>query len=129
MCVAEQTRARPNIGFGYGFGPQTSNFFFFILFSFNTLTPPAFGYGRTSPFGFGRNSKVSFGIVTASRNSDIEFCKHRIILQPFPNAVYTCSMSEDRNYDERNKWKFDKFETLDYKREGQKNIKSLLALY
>src|SRR6218665_2297353 len=41
-------------------------------------------------FGYGRNSKFNFGIVTASRNSDIEFGKHGIILQPFPNAVFAC---------------------------------------
>src|SRR6218665_2542644 len=41
-------------------------------------------------FGYGRDSKFSFGIVTASRNSDIEFGKHGIILQPFPNAVSAC---------------------------------------
>src|SRR6218665_2047288 len=41
-------------------------------------------------FGYGRNSKFSFGIVTASRNSYIEFGKHGIILQPFPNAVSAC---------------------------------------
>ena len=28
----------------------------------------------------------------ASRNSDIEFGKHEIILQPFPNAVSACRM-------------------------------------
>src|SRR6218665_1549336 len=41
-------------------------------------------------FGYGRNSKFNFGIVTASRNSDIELGKHGIILQPFPNAVSAC---------------------------------------
>src|SRR6218665_3672222 len=41
-------------------------------------------------FGYGRNSKLSFGIVTASRNSDIEFGKYGIMLQPFPNAVSAC---------------------------------------
>src|SRR6218665_547779 len=41
-------------------------------------------------FGYGRNSKFSFGIVTASRNSDNEFGKHGIILQPFPNPVSAC---------------------------------------
>src|SRR6218665_3394286 len=43
-------------------------------------------------FGYDRNSKFSFGIVTASRNSDIEFGKHRIILQPFPKAVFSDRM-------------------------------------
>src|SRR6218665_1306780 len=53
---------------------------------------PGFGNGRNSHFGFGygRNSRFIFGIVTASRNSYIEFGKHGITLQPFPNAVSAC---------------------------------------
>src|SRR6218665_1542908 len=57
------SRARPNIGFG----AETAKFL---------------------GLGYGRNSKFSFGIVTASRNSDIEFGKHRFISQPFPKAVF-----------------------------------------
>jgi len=39
-------------------------------------------------------------------------------------------MSEERNCDERHKWKFDKFETLDSKGKKLKNRKfSLFTLY
>src|SRR6218665_1231170 len=87
-------RVRPKLGFGYGFGAETATETRFRRRNCQiSWFRPGFGYGRNSHFGFGlgfgygRNSKFSFGIVTASRNSDIEFGKHGIILQPFPNAV------------------------------------------
>ena len=72
-CMNEWVRVRPKLCFGYGFGAETAKFLGFR---------PGFGYGR--------NSKFSFSIVTASRNSYIEFGEHGIILQPFPNAGSAC---------------------------------------
>ena len=80
------TRVRPKLGFGYGFGAETAKFLGFGLVSVTAVTCILVSAG----FGYGRNLKFSFGIVTVSRNSDIEFGKHGIILQPFPNAVSAC---------------------------------------
>jgi len=76
-------RARPNIDFGYGFGAKTAKLFGLGLVSVTAVTR----FLVSVWFRLRRNSKVSFRIVAASRNSDIEFDKHRIILQPFYNAV------------------------------------------
>jgi len=64
--------------------PKLPNFFVSAWFLLRLWLSFRFRPG----FGYGRNSKFSVGIVrpTASWNSDIEFGKHRIILQPFPNA-------------------------------------------
>ena len=86
ITQAPRIRARPNIS--YGFGAETAKFFCF---------------DRNSHFGFGlvlvtavTRKLVSVSIVMASRNSDIEFGKHRIILHIsylhisysyFPNPV------------------------------------------
>src|SRR6218665_3864448 len=84
--MAVLDRVRPKLGFGYGFGAETAKFLGFGLVSVTAVTRILV----SAWFRLRRNSKFSFGIVTASRNSDIEFGKHGIILQLFPNAVSAC---------------------------------------